>query len=164
MATSPPGFTSAIEPKHINAYRQIPALAIPVSKHARTGELARSDFLKARVSLARVEGDILDWHPTIDRLSPETVGKSAPEFLEEYLAALKRYETTRTAYEAVAPADAELSTGPLPPTKPSRSAVFKGLIAGRKRTTRKLRKSRKHGSSRVQRRTRGRVSRRNPQA
>lgn len=164
MATSPPGFTSNYQSKHISAYRQIPPLAIPVSKHARTGELARADFLKARVSLARVEGDILDWHPTLDRLSPETVGKSAPEFLEEYLAALKRYETTKAAYDVANPGHPEFIAGPLPPTKPSQSAVFKGLVAGRKRTTRKPRKTRKHGPSRVLRHGRGRMSRRKTQA
>jgi hypothetical protein len=164
MATSPPGFTSNYQPKHISAYRQIPPLAIPVSKRERAGELARSDFLKARVSLARIEGDILDWHPNIDRLSPETVAKSAPEFLQEYLAALKRFADMRTAYEAAAPEDPEFTTGALAPTPPTQSTVFKGLVAGRKRTTRKPRKTRKHGPSRVLRRTRGRVSRRTPKA
>ncbi len=164
MASSPPGFTSNLQPKHLSAYRQIPPLAMPVSKRERVGELARSDFLKARVSLARIEGDILDWHPNIDKLSPETVAKGAPEFLQEYLAALKRFADMRTAYEAAAPGDPEFTTGPLPPTTPTQSAIFKGLVAGRKRTTRKHRKSRKHGPSRVLRHSRGRVSRRNPTA
>ena len=159
MATSPPGFTSRIEPKHVRAYQDIPPVAMPVSTLSRKGELARTDFLKARVALARIEGDILDWHPTIGRLAPETVAKSAPEFLQEYLALLKRYETTRAAYEVAAPGDPEFTTGALAPTPPTQSAVFKGLVAGRKRTTQKHRKTRKHGSSRVLRRTRGRLSR-----
>lgn len=54
-------------------------------------------------------------------------------------------------------------TGRLTPHVPAPSAIFKGLIAGRKRTTHKPR-SRKNGSARVLRRTRRRVSRRTPKA
>ena len=54
-------------------------------------------------------------------------------------------------------------TGRLTPHVPAPSAIFKGLVAGRKRTTQKPR-SRKNGSARVLRRTRRRVSRRTPTA
>ena len=54
-------------------------------------------------------------------------------------------------------------TGRLKPHVPAPSAIFKGLIAGRKRTTQKPR-SRKNGSTRVLRRTRRRMSRRTPKA
>jgi hypothetical protein len=53
-------------------------------------------------------------------------------------------------------------TGRLTPHVPAPSAIFKGLIAGRRLQTR--RRKTRNGPSRVQRRTRGRVSRRKTQA
>jgi hypothetical protein len=61
------------------------------------------------------------------------------------------------------PAPSIRYTGRLTPHVPAPSAIFKGLIAGRKRTTQKPR-SRKNGSARLLRRTRRRVSRRTPTA
>jgi hypothetical protein len=164
---SPPGFTSAIEPKHVQTYRSIPPIQLPALGLSAAAETVRSEFLKSRVAFARLEAEILGRHKTLKErdLSPETVKTVAPEYADDYLKAWTRREEARRAYEALtSDAPDSRATGDLGPTAPGQSAVFKGLVAGRKRTTRKPRKSRKHGSARILHNARRRVSRRNATA
>lgn len=138
-------------------------LGLPPSGFAAKGDAIRSEFLKSRVAFARIEAEILSRHKELKErdLDPETIKSKAPEYADDYVQAWTRRNAAQAAYEAVdGPSPTSRGVKTLGPTGPTTSTLFKGLVAGRKRTTHKLRKSRKHGSSRVLRRTRRRVSRR----
>jgi hypothetical protein len=159
MATSPPGFTSAYQPKHTNAYRAVELTYLPPSVATRQESDARIEFLKARTSLARVESDILDWHKDLREkdLSVETVAAKAPMFLEDYKAALARRDKAQAAYEAtVAAAEPTRTLGTVAPRTPGDSKLFPGLKGVGRRT--------RNGHTRLRRRTRRRVSRRKVKA
>jgi hypothetical protein len=182
MATSPPGFTSYGVPKTTRALRAVESIQLPPSGLSAKTASIQSEFLKARVAFARLEAEILDRYRKTLRerdLTPDTVADKAPEYADDYRKAWTRKEEARVAYEALAQpprtsrAAAAVPVPPFPkdykvPSLPAagltQSTVFKGLVAGRKRTTRKPRKTRKHGPSRVLRHGRGRVSRRKTQA
>jgi hypothetical protein len=150
MATSPPGFTSAIEPKHVQTYRSIPPVQLPPSGLASQETAIRSEFLQSRIALARLEAEILSRHKEIRTLDPETIQAKAPEYAEDYLGAWTRRNRARKAYEeANRPSPLSRGVDTLAPTTPGKSAVFKGLVAGRKRTrrTRNRRSTKKHRRS-----------------
>ena len=152
MATSPPGFTSRIEPKHVQTYRSIPPVQLPPSGLASQENAVRSEFLQSRVAFARLEAEILNRHRELKErdLEPETIQAKAPEYAEDYLGAWTRRNRARKAYDALtAPAATSRGVETLAPTTPGKSAVFKGLVAGRKRTrrTRTRRSTKKHRRS-----------------
>lgn len=158
MATSPPGFTSALEPKHAVAYNSIAPGQLPPSVLARQAETARIEYLKARTGLARVESDILDWYKDLREkdLNVDTIAAKAPLFANDYKAAVARRDKAQADYEATLAAT-ERSTGTLAPRTPAQSALFPKL-------TGVGRKTRKHGHARLRRRARGRLSRRKVEA
>jgi len=151
MAT-PPGFTSAIEPKHVRAYRGIEPLQLPSSGLVAKEDAIRSEFLKSRVEFARLEAEILSRHKELKErdLDPETIKSKAPEYAEDYVKAWTRRNAARKAYEeANRPSPLSRGVKSLGPTAPGQSAVFKGLVAGRKRTNRKRKRrtTKKHRKS-----------------
>ena len=158
MATSPPGFTSEPQLKHDVAYNSSAPELLTPSLLVRQAESARTEYLKARVGLARVESKILDKHKDLREkdLNVDTLATKAPSFIEDYKAAVARRDKAQADYEATLAAT-ERSTGTLGPRTPAQSAIFPRL-------TGVGRKTRKHGHTRVRRRARGRLSRRKVKA